>query len=147
MTPDGSKHKILESIQKLPEDATFEEAIERLCLLAKVERGLAQAESDETVIHSEAKGRLAVTLIEGGRGVDIFPGITANPSVRSGKACLKGTRIDVATVVGALAAGERAEAVEQAYALTREQVLSALRYAFHVVTHLPPAVGEAPPMD
>jgi len=58
MTPDGPKRKILEAVQKLPEDATFEDAIERLCFLAKVERGLAQTKAGETVPHPEAKDRL-----------------------------------------------------------------------------------------
>ncbi len=75
--------------------------------------------------------------------VDIFPGISVNPDVRSGKPCIKGTRIDVATVVGALAAGESSPAVEEAYGLTREQVLSALYYAANVTAHVPPAVGPA----
>ena len=51
--------------------------------------------------------------------------------------------MDVATVVGALAAGESFEAVERDYTLTREQVLAALRYAAHVASHLPPAVKAA----
>jgi uncharacterized protein (DUF433 family) len=38
----------------------------------------------------------------------------------------------VATVVGAVGAGESVEAVERAYGLTREQVLRALRYAADV---------------
>ncbi len=58
MTSEGSKRKILEAVQKLPEDATFEDAIERLYFLAKVERGLAQADGGETVPHTEAKDRL-----------------------------------------------------------------------------------------
>ena len=40
--------------------------------------------------------------------VEVFPGISMNPGVRSGKPCLVGTRIDVATIVGAVAAGETA---------------------------------------
>jgi uncharacterized protein (DUF433 family) len=74
--------------------------------------------------------------------MEIFPGVSMDPGIRFGKPCLTGTRIDVATVVGALAAGESFEAVEEAYQLTREQVLSALRYAAHVTAHLPPAVQE-----
>lgn len=61
--------------------------------------------------------------------MEIFPGISLDPNIRFGKPCLTGTRIDVATVIGALAAGESFEAVENAYQLTREQVLDALRYA------------------
>ena len=61
--------------------------------------------------------------------MEIFPGISMDPGVRFRKPCLTGTRIDVATVVGALAAGESIEAVQDAYAVTREQILAALGYA------------------
>ena len=60
--------------------------------------------------------------------MEIFPGISMDPSIRFGKPCLTGTRIDVATVVRALAAGESIEAVQDAYAITREQILVALGY-------------------
>lgn len=66
-----------------------------------------------------------------------------DPAVRFGKPCISGTRIDVATVVGALAAGDNFDAVEEAYSLTHEQVLAALRYAAHVAAHLPPVVKAA----
>jgi uncharacterized protein (DUF433 family) len=75
--------------------------------------------------------------------MEVFPGISMDPAIRFGKPCISGTRIDVATVVGALAAGDSFEAVEEAYDLTHEQVLSALRYAAHVAAHLPPAVKAA----
>ncbi len=75
--------------------------------------------------------------------MEIFPGISMDPGVRFGKPCLTGTRIDVATVVGALAAGESFESVQEAYQITREQILAALRYAAHVAAHLPPAVEQA----
>jgi uncharacterized protein (DUF433 family) len=61
--------------------------------------------------------------------MEIFPGISLDPNIRFGKPCLTGTRVGVATVVGALAAGESFEAVEEAYQLSHEQVLDALRYA------------------
>ncbi len=64
--------------------------------------------------------------------MEVFPGISMDPNVRFGKACIKGTRVDVATILGALAAGESVEAVQEAYQLTREQVMNALRYAAHV---------------
>ena len=72
----------------------------------------------------------------------VYPGITMNPSVRFGKPCLAGTRIDVATVVGAIGAGDSVEAVQEAYDLSRDQVLAAVRYAAYVAAHLPPAVQE-----
>jgi uncharacterized protein (DUF433 family) len=65
-----------------------------------------------------------------------------DPGVRFGKPCIAGTRIDVATVVGAIGAGDSVEAVEDAYTLSRDQVLAAVRYAAHVAAHLPPAVRE-----
>jgi uncharacterized protein (DUF433 family) len=64
-------------------------------------------------------------------------------SVRFGKPCIAGTRVDVAIVVGDIAAGESFEAVQEDYQLTREQVIAALRYAAHLAAHTPPAVSEA----
>ncbi len=71
----------------------------------------------------------------------IFPGISVDPAVRFGKPCIAGTRMDVATVVGAIGAGESLETVQQEYGLSRDQVLTALRYAAHVAEHVPPAVA------
>jgi predicted transcriptional regulator len=48
------KQKILKIVESLPETATLEDAIERLCFLAKVEEGLRQSYAGETVPHSEA---------------------------------------------------------------------------------------------
>lgn len=75
--------------------------------------------------------------------MEVFPGISMDPDVRFGKPCLSGTRIDVATVVGALAAGESTETVANEYSLTPAQIRSALAYAAHVAAHLPPAVRQA----
>jgi uncharacterized protein (DUF433 family) len=75
--------------------------------------------------------------------MDIFPGISMDPAVRCGQACITGTRVDVATVLGALAAGESITTTAEEYALTREQILAALRYAAHVTGHMPPAVAKA----
>lgn len=75
--------------------------------------------------------------------MEIFPGIDMDPRRRFGKPCIAGTRVDVATIVGAVAAGESVERVAEEYALDREQVLTALRFAAHVSEHLPPAVARA----
>jgi predicted transcriptional regulator len=53
------KEKMLHAVEDLPEDATYEDAMERLLLLAKVERGLQQADAGETVTHEEVQDRLA----------------------------------------------------------------------------------------
>ncbi len=76
--------------------------------------------------------------------MEIFPGITMNPDICSGKPCLVGTSTDVATVVGALGVGQSFEAVEEAYQLTHEQVLTALRYASYVTDHLPLRMTKTP---
>jgi uncharacterized protein (DUF433 family) len=75
--------------------------------------------------------------------MEIFPGISIDPAVRFGKPCLTGTRLDVATVVDALASGESLEVVQEEYRLTRQQVLAALAYAAHLAAHTPPAVARA----
>ncbi|MGH7263457.1 MAG: DUF433 domain-containing protein [Candidatus Rokuibacteriota bacterium] len=66
-----------------------------------------------------------------------------DPAVRFGKPCLVGTRVDVATIVSALAGDDTFEAVQGAYQLTREQILDALSYVAHVAAHVPPAVPKA----
>ncbi|MEO5742718.1 MAG: DUF433 domain-containing protein [Vicinamibacterales bacterium] len=75
--------------------------------------------------------------------MEVFPGVSMDPDVRFGKPCLSGTRIDVATVVGALASGESTETVANEYSLTPAQIHTALAYAAHVAAHLPPAVRQA----
>ena len=54
MGAQTAKQKILEAVERLPEDATLEDAIERLCFLSKVEEGLRQSNAGETVPHQEA---------------------------------------------------------------------------------------------
>ena len=72
--------------------------------------------------------------------MEIFPGVSMDAGIRFGKPCLVGTRLDIATIVGALGAGESCESVEQNFSLTREQILVALRYAAHLAAHQAPAV-------
>ena len=78
--------------------------------------------------------------------MEVFPGITMNQEVCSGKPCLAGTSIDVATVVGMLGTGKPYDDVGEIFHLTREQILTALRYASYVTDHLPlrmPATGSS----
>ena len=58
MSGSTAKQKVLEAIEKLPADATLEDAIERLVFLAKIERGLAELDAGQGVEHSEARCRL-----------------------------------------------------------------------------------------
>ena len=43
------KQKVLEAIRALPDDATFEDAMQRLLFLAKIDRGLQQADAGQTI--------------------------------------------------------------------------------------------------
>ncbi len=58
MSPSTAKQRVLEAIEKLPPDASVDDAIEQLVLLAKIERGVAELDSGKGVAHAEAKQRL-----------------------------------------------------------------------------------------
>lgn len=51
------KEAILKTLENLPEDATVDDAMERLLLLAKVRRGMAQADAGEKISQEEARRR------------------------------------------------------------------------------------------
>jgi predicted transcriptional regulator len=59
MSEFGVKKKILRAVEQLPDDATIEDAIERLYFLAKIEKGIREADAGLTVSHDEAKKRLS----------------------------------------------------------------------------------------
>lgn len=58
MSGASLKQKILEVIERLPADATVEDAIERLVFFARIERGLAELDAGQGIDHGEAKHRL-----------------------------------------------------------------------------------------
>ena len=59
-----------------------------------------------------------------------FDRITFNPAVMGGKACIRGMRVTVGTVVGLLAAGRSHDEILQAYPyLEREDITQSLAYA------------------
>ncbi len=62
----STKEAMLELIRDLPPDATVDEAMERLYLLDKIERGIAQADAGQTTSHEDARRRLARWLKERG---------------------------------------------------------------------------------
>ena len=53
----SAKQRVVEALQNLPEDATVEEAMERLYFLAKVERGLDDAQAGRSLPHEEIRRR------------------------------------------------------------------------------------------
>lgn len=56
----ANKQRILDALDDLPEDASVEEAIERLYFLAKVEKGFRQIEAGQTLEHDEVKRRVGL---------------------------------------------------------------------------------------
>jgi len=58
-TPTG-RERILEALQDLPDDATADDAIERLIFLAKIDAGLAELDAGLGIPHEEVKRRLGL---------------------------------------------------------------------------------------
>ena len=57
---DSAKQLALDAVSRLPEDASLEDAMERLYLLAKIERGRADAQADRVLEHDEVRKRFGV---------------------------------------------------------------------------------------
>jgi len=57
MRSSGLKQKMVETVEDLPDDATVEDAMERLYFLAKIERGLAESEAGDTIPHEDVRKR------------------------------------------------------------------------------------------
>lgn len=57
-----AKNRIVEIMQDLPDDATFEDAIYELYVAFKIEKGLEQADRGEGIPHEDAKQRFAEWL-------------------------------------------------------------------------------------
>lgn len=53
-----TKPQIVQAVEDLPDDATIEDAIERLHFLRKVQKGIVQSESGETITVSDLEDRL-----------------------------------------------------------------------------------------
>ncbi len=57
-----TKQQILKAIEELPDDASVEDALDRVYLLYKVERGLRQADCGELISQEESRQRMAKWL-------------------------------------------------------------------------------------
>jgi predicted transcriptional regulator len=60
MSTSNTKERIVEAMRGLPADATFDDAIERLVFLAKIEEGLAQLDAGQGIPHEDLKRRIGV---------------------------------------------------------------------------------------
>jgi uncharacterized protein (DUF433 family) len=65
--------------------------------------------------------------------VELSQGITADPEVRFGKPVIKGTRIDVVTILNLLAAGDSIEYITREYGVQDSDIRAVLRYAAKVL--------------
>lgn len=57
MPGETIKQRAIQALQTLPDDATIDDAIERLCLIAKIEEGLRQSEAGQLTDHQEVEKR------------------------------------------------------------------------------------------
>ncbi len=60
MPPQTTRDRIIEALQDLPPDATFDDAIERLVFLAKIEAGLTEVDTGKGIPHDKVKRRLGL---------------------------------------------------------------------------------------
>jgi len=57
-----AKEQVLKAIQELPQNASIEDAMEKLYLIYKVDRGTKQADSGQKISQEEAKKRMGKWL-------------------------------------------------------------------------------------
>ena len=55
-----TRERMLEAIRDLPENASVDDAIERLVFLAKIEEGIEQLDRGEGIPHQEVRKRLGL---------------------------------------------------------------------------------------
>ncbi|MDE2142793.1 MAG: hypothetical protein KGJ84_10310 [Elusimicrobia bacterium] len=53
-----TKQKAIKAVQALPDDASFEDALDRLLLLAKIERGIRQLDAGQSISHGKMKAKM-----------------------------------------------------------------------------------------
>jgi len=62
MSAKITKGQIVQAVAGLPEDATVDDAIERLLFLSKIEAGLEQVRRGETIPHEEVRRRIEAQI-------------------------------------------------------------------------------------
>ena len=58
----NTREMVIEAVKDLPDDAVIEDAMEKLLFLAKVERGIQQADAGQTISHEDVKQRVSKWL-------------------------------------------------------------------------------------
>jgi predicted transcriptional regulator len=57
-----TKEKVVKVVESLPDDSLIEDAMEKLLFLAKVEKGLQQADAGKTIPHDQVREKMAKWL-------------------------------------------------------------------------------------
>ena len=57
-----TKQKVIEAVRDLPDNASIEDAMQRLLLLAKIDRGIQQADAGQTLSQSQVREQMAKWL-------------------------------------------------------------------------------------
>ena len=60
MSTQTIRERILDALNDLPPDATYDDAIERIVFLAKIDAGLAELDAGKGILHEEVKRRLGL---------------------------------------------------------------------------------------
>lgn len=57
-----TKEKVINAVRDLPDDASIEDVMERLLFLAKIEKGIHQADAGQTISNDQLKEKMAKWL-------------------------------------------------------------------------------------
>jgi predicted transcriptional regulator len=60
MSTPSTRERIIEALQNLPPNASYDDAIERIVSLAKLDAGLAELDAGQGIPHDEVKRRLGL---------------------------------------------------------------------------------------
>ena len=60
MPEPTTRERILQALEDLPQDATFDDAIERLVFLAKIDGGLTELDAGRGIPHDQVARRLGL---------------------------------------------------------------------------------------
>jgi predicted transcriptional regulator len=58
-TETSPKERVLQAVQDLPDDSTYEEILRELAFARMIERGLADSQAGRTISHEEMGQRIA----------------------------------------------------------------------------------------
>ncbi len=53
-----AKQMVMQTVKRLPANASIEDAMEKLLFLAKIEKGIQQADAGKTIPHDRVKERM-----------------------------------------------------------------------------------------